>query len=242
MRIAKEIVKYSDGGYQKTEDHIVSEEILEITINSAIPLKISAIPEFHLELLYGLLLTSGTIQSKSEIKSVQIDGNRIEAVVPEKTGSGLSIGASGSRMVESVADPLIRDEFASLPSFDVRPVFRKFRQMSDLFEKTGAVHSSALLSTEGEILFFSEDVGRHNAIDKTIGKALAADFRIKDAFLMTSGRISGEIARKSAYAGLKGILSPSAPTSLAVETAEKFRLTMAGFIRENRYNIYTVGK
>ena len=113
--------------------------------------------------------------------------------------------------------------------------------MSDLFHKTGAVHAAAFLTQEGAIICFSEDVGRHNAIDKTIGKAVVAGYNLKDMFLMTSGRVSGEIAKKSVWAGLKGILSPSAPTSLAIETADKYRLTMAGFIRENRYNIYTSG-
>ena len=117
-------------------------------------------------------------------------------------------------------------------------LMQEMGKRSELFRETGGVHSSAL-AREGTLVLFREDIGRHNAIDKIIGECLLSGIPFDDALLMTSGRITSEIARKAGIAGIPVIASRSAPTSLAIRMAEELDLTIVGFVRGKRMNIYT---
>ncbi len=114
----------------------------------------------------------------------------------------------------------------------------RFQKKSSLFKKTGGVHSAALSNTE-DIEIFAEDIVRHNAIDKVIGESLLTGIAAEGKFLVTSGRVSSEIVIKAVRQRIPVIISPGAPTDLAVEFAEKMRVTLAGFVRGNQMNVYT---
>jgi len=114
------------------------------------------------------------------------------------------------------------------------------REAQGLFSTTGGLHAAALFTPAGEMIAVREDVGRHNAVDKVIGWALLEDrLPLADAILMVSGRSSFEIAQKAVAAGIPILCAVSAPSSLAVDVAQRFGMTLVGFLRGERFNIYT---
>ena len=114
---------------------------------------------------------------------------------------------------------------------------KEFQHNSEVFKLTGGVHSAALCDKEN-ILMFSEDIGRHNAIDKILGQCFWEGIPTENRVVLTSGRISSEILSKMAKRGIPIVVSRSAPTDLAIRTAENLGITLIGFVRGKRMNIY----
>ena len=116
----------------------------------------------------------------------------------------------------------------------------ELRSSQKVFDTTGGIHATGLFTPSGDLLVAREDVGRHNAVDKVLGERyLAAALPASDLIMQVSGRASFEIVQKAAVAGIPVVCSLGAPSSLAVETAARFGLTLAGFVREDRCNLYT---
>ncbi len=203
------------------------------------------------ELAVGFLLSEGLLHDKSQIQSLSVDERektvRIQladipadlSVLFEKktisSGCGKGITFTSYRHGK---DPrmTVRNNRISLSA--IRSLLGSFRNISKLYLETGGVHSAAL-SDGSNLLFFSEDIGRHNAVDKLIGKAFLKSVPVEDAILLTSGRVTSEIMTKAGRNRFPILISRAAPSCMAISLAEDMGITLIGFARGDRMNIYT---
>jgi len=164
-------------------------------------------------------------------KEIKVDFDSAKA-----TTSGCGKGSVKFKFIEEAGLKSID----SCYKFSTKSIFKfmkEFNSKSELFKQTGGVHSACICGEDGFTLF-SEDIGRHNALDKVIGKALMNNVNLKDKLVMTTGRISSDLIIKAVKAGIPIIVSHSAPTDLALSIAEAANLTVIGFVHGNRMNIY----
>jgi FdhD protein len=156
-----------------------------------------------------------------------------------------SCGVCGKASIEAVtgaACPRVESDLCVLPEVLVS-LPAKLRAAQAVFERTGGLHAAGLFTAEGELLRVREDVGRHNALDKLVGASLLADeLPWRERMVMVSGRLSFELVQKAARAGAALLAGVSAPSSLAVELAEACGLTLCGFVRGERFNVYAGGE
>lgn len=254
---------YENGKPQRRKDTLAAEEPLEILLRAGDKQQTVAItmrtPGNDYELAAGFLYSEGILLSKDEITGMTycVDGNqqeynslRVQLVadsMPELKQlerhffTNSACGVCGKTLLDDIgernlpplpAGPIVTPEFiAALPE--------KLRESQDLFESTGGLHAAALFDLEGNLLAVREDVGRHNALDKLIGWGLLNDqLPFHDKVILVSGRGSYELLQKSLSAGTPVFCAVSAPSSLAVEFAERFGITLIGFLRGQRFNVY----
>ena len=240
------IKKFINDKVLEEEDFVIKEHRANIYVNGGHYISLMCLPQSMDELAVGFLFSEGAIRSYEDVVKLDSDGmGNVYVIVKSDTPEvGKRIITSGFGK-GSVNLPFLNYE--RLPKVispvkiscdDVINMVKSFNLQSGLFQKTGAVHSSALVFQDGTNLFY-EDIGRHNAIDKIVGKALIADLCIKEGILLTSGRISSEILIKTAKLGIPVIISISAPTNMAVEIARDINMTLIGFARGSRFNIYS---
>ena len=234
---------------KEMEDIVVKEFHLTIILNDRELVTLLCSPEKLDFLAIGFLFSEGLINTKDDIKGIDLDVEknlvRVATKKPQKFPKDILskrlIGSSGGKGASPFAgiDPRSKiDTSIYVSPSEVLDLVDQFVHRSGLFESTGGVHSAALCDTKS-ILVFSEDIGRHNAIDKVFGECLLRDIPIHDRLLVTSGRVSSEILSKAARRRIPLLISKSAPTNLGVQLANELGITLIGFVREKRMNIYT---
>jgi len=209
-------------------------------------------PENLRELAVGFLISEGFIDSFQEVSNMDLDRERgtihIAADVREKPlrdrlrgkrtiTSGCGKGSSFYNVLDSSKSRKIKKIVGIRPETVVQ-LMREFNRHSELFNETGGVHSCALCSRDN-LLVHRDDIGRHNALDKILGWGHINNQSFEDKLVLTTGRISSEMLIKIARRGVPVVISRSAPTSLAVELARELNITLVGFARGVKMNIYT---
>jgi len=259
------VYRVDSGEMEERPDQLATEEPLEIRLIQNGRRRTVAItmrtPGSDPELALGFLFAEGVIHRREEVRRVEPCSdteagcaNIIEVELadglPEPELAGLerhffstsACGVCGKAGLDQLtvrvtaelsAGPQVSPEvIAKLPD--------RLRQAQGLFTATGGLHAAALFDPVGELLAVREDVGRHNALDKLIGWALTEGLLpLSDRLVLVSGRSSYEILQKCLVAGVPMICAVSAPSSLAVELAERFGLTLIGFLRGDRFNVYS---
>ncbi|MDR3693832.1 formate dehydrogenase accessory sulfurtransferase FdhD [Mucilaginibacter sp.] len=215
------------------------------------------------ELAAGFLFTEGIIPSCEAIVNIAhcfincMENKENVIVVKLKDGivpnlhnsernfyTSSSCGVCGKGSIDAIRTVSSFANKREMPhSIDAEVLYRLpdvLRYYQDAFASTGGIHASGLFNLQGELMLLREDVGRHNALDKLIGAAINQNWLpLDNHVLLLSGRASFELVQKAAMAGITIIAAVGAPSSLAVELAEEFNITLAGFLRNQRFNIYT---
>jgi FdhD protein len=237
-----------DGELSEAQDFVALEEAVMLHVNGRELVTLLYTPPMALELALGYMLSEGVISARDDVKSFSMKRGAIfvelSHELPDTSTPALRTLTSGCGGGITFTYPHGLKDIVRIKS-DMTVTWEKieklgslFRKGSALFEKTGGVHSAALSDGE-EFLAMADDIGRHNAVDKVFGRCLLDGTDMKDNVLFTTGRISSEILIKCAKRGVPLIVSRGAPTSLAVSLAEKLGVTVAGFVRGRRMNVYT---
>ncbi len=242
------ITRYDRGEVIVKDDLVVEEYPLTIKINGHRTAALLCSPDALEPLVLGFLLSEGVVKSHSEIASLTIDEEKSIADVElldrgyvplQEHERARSSGCGKGAIYLNVVTTCKKNESSSqFTAQEILDLSNEFNKESDLFLATGGVHSAAIASSEG-LLFFHEDIGRHNAVDKVIGAADLADVDLSDKLLLCSGRISSEMLIKAAKRSIPVVVSRSAPTGLAVELALRLNITLIGFARGAKMNIYS---
>ena len=233
------------------KDEIVREIPLTILVNEKELVTLQCSPHNLEYLTIGFLLSEGIIGKGAEIEYVNLNKKGWYIRVGLRSDFSIDKYLSGKRIIGSGCSGAVTfyrdiDAQRCVPLQDetkysyqkISSLMRQFQQSSLTFKHTGGVHSCALCSQEG-IEILTEDIGRHNAMDKIFGQCFIKGISTQDKFVLTSGRVSSEILIKAVKQKVPIIASHSAPTDLAVGLAEKLNLTLIGFVRGCRMNIYT---
>lgn len=231
------------------EDAVAVEFNLSIVLNGQELVTLLCSPEKLEFLAVGFLCSEGLITTKEDIRDMALDKEKgMIAITTRAPGqsagnilSGRLIGSSGGKGVSRNRDLQhgVRNNYPMTLSFhEVFTLMGDFIQGSDVYKATGGVHSAALC-TSRKIILFSDDIGRHNAIDKIFGECLLMDIPIENRILVTSGRVSSEIVLKVAKRNIPILISKSAPTNVGVTLADDLGITLIGFVRGKKMNVYS---
>lgn len=245
------ILRITEEERTRQEDAVVKESPLTIIFNGQELVTMLCSPSRQKYLALGFLESEGLIHSKEDIKQVLFNQKRgtvrVETNQPSPIDGDLlfkrhiTSGCGKGTTFYSVADAINQtrvDSKATLEPSRVYSLMKEFQHRSEVFKDTGGVHSAALSDGES-ILIFSEDIGRHNAIDKIFGECLWEGKSAEDCIILTSGRVSSEILFKIVKRGIPIIVSKSAATDVAIRTAEDLGITLVGFVRGRRMNVYS---
>lgn len=239
----KKIVRVKQDEAVEMDDTVAVEKKIKVYVNNDEIVSLSASPVQIKELVIGFLMTEDVLKGDWCPEKIIIEeGKEINARVELEghvslEGKTITSGCMSSVSFLSDVKGNIDDNL-KIGQNTLFRLFKEFQEKSNLYRTTGCIHAAAL-ADDREILFIAEDVGRHNAVDKVIGWALLNRVPFKGKIMLVSGRISSEMTLKTAKWKIPIIVSRTAPTSLAVELALKAGLTVIGFLRGNRFNIYS---
>jgi FdhD protein len=243
------VLKFTGESVKAVEDFVVQEFPLIIYLNGEELVTLLCSPSDLKYLAVGYLFSEGLISGKDDVKSILTDdiqgvvrietakgktnNRRLKRYIGSSSGSGISLSKySKISGLTEIKSPL------TMTVLDIISLNNEFQNRSEVFRATGGVHSAALCDPR-HIFVFSEDVGRHNAVDKVFGKCLLENLSTEDRIIATSCRISSEILIKVARRNIPILITKSAPTNLGVKLAKEFGITLIGFVRGQNMNVYS---
>ena len=243
-----------DGSVREENDDLVAVEApLTLNLNKEELVTLLCTPTDLKDLVRGFLFTSGLIRDAGEIVNLTIVKSLWTANVEVENDINFmdmqykrvyTTGCGRGVQFYSLSDVLQKtkkiESAFSVKSDRIKELVSEFQQQSGMYKKTGGVHSAAL-TNNNSVFVFREDIGRHNAIDKVVGSAISESKNFEDTILLTSGRISSEVIFKAAKCGIPIVVSRSAVTNQAVMLSKQFGITLIGFARGRRMNIYSAG-
>jgi FdhD protein len=248
-------VNVAEKTIQQKTDYVAEEKPLHIFLNKRHYGTILCSPSQQKEMVIGHLLSEGVLQSIGEIHAMHLkkDGKCLLTLKPDIEAetristsnrfSRLIVSACGSPTYRSLSE--IMEEMSKLEStlkVDANIVFQSVQSLNTIaenFRRTGGVHVAAIYDKEGKLQALAEDVGRHNAVDKVIGAAAIQNMDFNSLFLTLSGRLTGDLVVKAARLKIQIVGSLSAAISSGLDTAELTNITLVGFVRGKRMNVYT---
>jgi FdhD protein len=236
---------------QKLKDYVAEEKPLSIRLNNMHYATIFCSPTNLKELAVGHILSEGIIKSVEEIEEVTING---KGVCKLKLKQGINLEKRLNRLkpfsriiVSACGSIAPRQYMGKLPKITsnlkvnaevILNCVNRLNRMAETFRKTGGVHAAATYTSNGSLLAFAEDVGRHNAVDKVIGLTVLNKKDFNNCFLALSGRLTGDIVLKAAMVSLPIVASLAAAVDSGITIAKETGLTLVGFVRGKRLNIY----
>ncbi len=248
MKTDLNIVKYQQirpGKSKMVEGGLIVESPVMLFVNGELWLTFMCTPNSLEALAVGFLYNEGVIDSLDQVADIHICdsgdiidiwlGHNVEKPKDWKRTSGCTGGYTAIDLLS------IHPEFnngMSLESRNVRNLVGRLFESQSLYNKAGGVHTSIL--TDGDLVTVTaEDVGRHNSLDKIAGKCLLENITVSKKIILTTGRISSDMLQKSARIGAPIVISRTSPTSMSVDLAEKWGITLIGYARRDRFNLYT---
>ena len=251
--------RYRQGQVAAAKDVVAVEEPLEIRLGGEPFQVLMRLPGWEKELALGFLYTEGIVRELAEVITMHFCGTATDPLLPPNvvdvslteaalarrgrrhlevsySSCGLCAKEAVSEIVSKV--PAVQSNLTVAPEA-LCAWMERLQEAQTLYRDTGGTHGVALTAPGGDFFFHAEDVGRHNAMDKVIGRCLLKNRDMTAMVALLSGRISFEMALKAIRAGIPILAAVSAPTSMALELAQELNLTLAGFVRGQRLNIYT---
>lgn len=253
-----------DGSFRGRPEIVVGEEPLQIRVQRAGGFDALGItmrtPGQDFNLVAGVLFTEGIIAERAHIETMRYctaeeitEDERFNVVlvrlrvpfVPEERHQRLALASSACGVCGKAALSELAERYTSvetdfrISAEDALTLVERMEPEQRIFEKTGGIHAAALFDTTGRMLVLAEDIGRHNAVDKSIGRLVLDGILEKAKVLVTTSRTGYEIVQKAVVAQIPVIISVSAPSSLAISLAHAFGITLVAFMRHHTFNVYT---
>jgi FdhD protein len=239
------IHRFHHGQSELTNDGVIVEQSVSLTVNGKVWLSFMCSPVDLEALAVGFLYNEKIIGSKDEIKDIYVCEHNdnidiwLDRCVEEPTNWRRTSGCTGgytAAVLEEV-EPVSKNGLVITPN-QILSLIRNLFEAQDIYKKSGGVHSSALADKD-KLLFQLEDVGRHNTLDKIAGKIILENINPQPKIILSTGRISSEMLQKAARMKISVLISRTSPTSLSVDLANRLGITLIGYARGHRFNVYS---
>jgi FdhD protein len=241
------ITRIKDGVSSDVEDEVIVDTFLTVSLNGGHVASFICSPGSEEEAAVGYLFSSGILTSLAQLKAVtkreyNVDIQTTEPIPVSTESQDIITSACGTpeewlKLRKGFNLPRIQSNL-NVKSTTITSAMGRLNELSDVFKKTGGTHAAAFFEQSGEILCKAEDVSRHVAIDKVIGKGLMTKIDLRNGFLVSTGRLASDMVVKAVYAGIPIVASLAAPFNSGIQLAETTGITLVGFVRGKRMNIY----
>ncbi|MDR0900303.1 MAG: formate dehydrogenase accessory sulfurtransferase FdhD [Methanobrevibacter sp.] len=245
MKIREKVpaVIYKDGEYKKQDEEVVYDETSTITINNSIKRNFSTSPDSLKDFAIGYSLGEGIIRSIKDIEEIKVKNNEIKIAIPQKNpddyneADSIAVSDGGGGWRAKIKHVNEVESSYSLDSDVIIANMEKLREKAINWQKTGGVHVAVFVNKDNFIV--KEDVSRHVAVDKVIGAAAIKGLDFSNSYIQYSGRMPADMVIKIARVGIPILVSNAAPTFSGYSVGNKANVTLVGFVRGNRFNVYT---